>query len=88
MSEGQIVESKTIDKLFANPRTSTHKLIGSEPGGVPNPISDSAEKILEVDDLKVWFPIQKGILKRTIGHIKAVDGIAFLSIWRNLGRSG
>ena len=78
MSEGQIVESKPIDKLFANPEHPyTRKLIGSEPSGVPNPISDSAEKILEVDDLKVWFPIQKGILKRTIGYIKAVDGISF-----------
>ena len=78
MSEGQIVESKPTDKLFANPEHPyTRKLIGSEPSGAPNPIPNGAEKILEVDDLKVWFPIQKGILKRTIGHIKAVDGISF-----------
>ena len=78
MSEGQIVESKPVDKLFSSPEHPyTRKLIGSEPGGAPNAVSDGAQKILEVENLKVWFPIQKGILKRTIGHIKAVDGISF-----------
>ena len=77
MSEGQIVESKPTDKLFANPEHPyTRKLIGSESGGAPNPIPNGAEKILEVDDSKSGFH-KKGILKRTIGHIKAVDGISF-----------
>ena len=78
MSKGEIVEAKPVEKLFANPEHPyTQKLIGSEPSGTPNALPDGAEKILEVENLKVWFPIQKGVLKRTIGHIKAVDGISF-----------
>ena len=78
MSKGEIIEAKPVEKLFANPEHPyTQKLIGSEPSGTPNALPDGAEKILEVENLKVWFPIQKGVLKRTIGHIKAVDGISF-----------
>lgn len=35
------------------------------------------ERILKVEDLKVYFPVKKGILKKTVGYIKAVDGISF-----------
>ena len=35
------------------------------------------EDILEVRDLKVWFPIKKGIFSRTSGYVKAVDGVSF-----------
>jgi len=35
------------------------------------------EAILEVRDYRVWFPIRKGLLKRTVGHVKAVDGVSF-----------
>ena len=35
------------------------------------------DNILEVRDLKVWFPIKKGVFARTTGHVKAVDGVSF-----------
>jgi microcin C transport system ATP-binding protein len=50
-------------------------LIASEPKGSPPPEDPKAKTILTTDDLKVWFPIKRGFLRRTVGHIKAVDGI-------------
>jgi microcin C transport system ATP-binding protein len=76
MLDGKIIETDTVDNLFAKPKHDyTLKLISSEPSGAPAPIMTSAKSILKVKDIRVWFPIQKGILKRTIGHIKAVDGV-------------
>ena len=76
MIDGEIVETNSVTNLFAKPKTAyARKLINSEPTGEPEPISDNAGSILEVKDLRVWFPIQKGILKRTIGYIKAVNGV-------------
>jgi microcin C transport system ATP-binding protein len=76
MIDGKIIETNSVTNLFAKPKTAyTRKLINSEPTGEPPPISKDARPILEVKDLRVWFPIQKGILKRTIGYIKAVNGV-------------
>ena len=76
MIDGKIVETNSVKNLFTKPKTAyTRKLIDSEPTGEPQPVSENAASILEVKDLRVWFPIQKGILKRTIGYIKAVDGV-------------
>ena len=76
MIDGEIVETNSVTNLFAKPKTEyTRKLINSEPTGEPPPISENARPILEVKDLRVWFPIQKGILKRTVGYIKAVNGV-------------
>jgi oligopeptide/dipeptide ABC transporter ATP-binding protein len=45
--------------------------------------------LLEVRDLRVWFPIQKGILSRTVGYVKAVDGVSFdITAGRTLGLVG
>ena len=76
MIDGKIIETNSVTNLFAKPKTAyARKLINSEPTGEPEPISENAGSILEVKDLRVWFPIQKGILKRTVGYIKAVDGV-------------
>ena len=48
----------------------------SEPSGTPLPVSNSETTLVKTQNLKVWFPIHKGILKRTVDHIKAVDGIS------------
>ena len=48
----------------------------SDPGGKPGPVDSNAEPIIKTEDLKVWFPIKKGILKRTVDHVKAVNGIS------------
>ena len=77
MNDGLIVESGNTGEVFDNPQHEyTRHLINSEPKGDPPPADDSAPVVLESDNLKVWFPIKKGFLRRTVGHVKAVDGIS------------
>jgi microcin C transport system ATP-binding protein len=76
MTEGEIVESGATDALFADPRHPyTRKLLAAEPKGTPPPSDRSAPVTVEAHDLKVWFPIRRGLFMRTTGHFKAVDGI-------------
>jgi len=93
MTNGQIVETGPVGPLFADPQHAyTKHLLAAEPRGTP-PLSDpAAPAIVDVADLKVWFPIKRGLLRKTMGHIKAVDGID-LSIRRGetlgvVGESG
>nr|WP_295834700.1 ABC transporter ATP-binding protein [uncultured Azospirillum sp.] len=76
MNQGEIVEQAKVDDLFIRPRHPyTQKLLSAEPRGNPlNPPDDAAE-VMAADRLKVYFPIKKGLLRRTVGHIKAVDGV-------------
>ena len=77
MYQGQIVESGDSADIFADPRHDYTKLLmRSDPGGKPGPVDSKAEPIIKTQDLKVWFPIKKGILKRTVDHVKAVNGIS------------
>jgi microcin C transport system ATP-binding protein len=77
MTQGQIIESGKIEAVFQNPKHSyTKKLLESEPSGFPVEISASRSALISTQNLKVWFPIQKGILKRTVDHVKAVDGVS------------
>jgi microcin C transport system ATP-binding protein len=76
MNNGEIVERGETRELFAKPKHPyTKHLIASEPKGEPPPANDAAKTILETKDLRVWFPIRRGFLRQTVGHIKAVDGI-------------
>jgi len=76
MHSGEIVERGTAHDIFAAPQNPyTKHLIASEPKGSPPPADAKAKTILETKDLRVWFPIKRGFLRRTVGHIKAVDGI-------------
>jgi microcin C transport system ATP-binding protein len=76
MYEGEIVETGKSDDIFANPQHAyTNLLMKSDPGGEPGPADSQADTIVETDNLKVWFPIKKGVLKKTVDHVKAVDGI-------------
>ncbi len=76
MTEGEIVERGTVDEVFGSPRHSyTRHLLAAEPRGEPPPADPNAAVIASTEDLRVWFPIKRGLLRRTIGHIKAVDGV-------------
>ncbi|WP_333828531.1 ABC transporter ATP-binding protein [Pararhodobacter sp.] len=74
MQHGEIVEQGPTDAVFANPQHPyTQKLLAAEPTGVPEPVLTDAAPVLETDALRVWFPIHRGFLRRTVGHVKAVN---------------
>ncbi len=77
MTEGRIVEQGNTEDVYQNPQHSyTRHLLAAEPKGKPATASPNARVVMIADDLKVWFPVKRGILRRTIGHIKAVDGVS------------
>ena len=77
MQRGRIVEQASCEELFHKPQHPyTQELLAAEPSGDPAP-AEPAPPLLEVQDLRVWFPIRKGLLRRTVDHIKAVDGVTF-----------
>jgi microcin C transport system ATP-binding protein len=77
MQQGRIVEQASCEKLFTAPQHPyTRELLDAEPSGQPV-ACEAAAPLVEVEDLKVWFPIRKGLLRRTVDHVKAVDGIDF-----------
>ncbi|MDU9002857.1 ABC transporter ATP-binding protein [Sedimentitalea todarodis] len=74
MKGGEIVETGPTAEIFANPRHPyTQKLLAAEPAGRPDPVAADAEPVASTDHLKVWFPIQKGFMRKTVGHVKAVN---------------
>ena len=74
MKDGEIVETGRTEEIFANPRHPyTRMLLEAEPSGAPEPLPETAQEMVATKDLKVWFPIHKGLLKRTVGHVKAVN---------------
>src|SRR5690348_12318174 len=76
MKEGKIVEAGETAKVFANPRHAyTRALLAAEPRGDPPPANRAAPTGASADNLRVWFPIRKGFLRRTVAHVKAVDGV-------------
>ena len=80
MKDGEIVERGPVEAIFADPKHEyTRMLLAAQPQGRADPIPADAPEIAATRDLKVWFPIQRGFLRRTVGHIKAVNG-ATLSI--------
>jgi microcin C transport system ATP-binding protein len=77
MWKGKIVEHGPVAEVFANPQHPyTQRLLAAEPKGRANPVRESAPTIVEAGPLKVWFPIKRGFLQRTAGHVKAVDGVS------------
>ncbi|MCH2095390.1 MAG: ABC transporter ATP-binding protein [Rhodobacteraceae bacterium] len=74
MKDGIIVESGPTAEIFANPRHEyTRLLISAESTGAPDPVPEAAAEVARTENLKIWFPIQRGFLKRTVGHVKAVN---------------
>jgi microcin C transport system ATP-binding protein len=76
MTNGEIVETGSTQAIFTAPQHPyTRHLLASEPKGSPPPLDANAPTVLEAKDLRVWFPIRRGFLRRIVGYIKAVDGI-------------
>ena len=77
MKSGEVVETGPAERVFTHPTHAyTRHLISAEPKGKPIAEDASAPVVLETKDLRIWFPIKRGLLRRTVDHIKAVDGIS------------
>ena len=76
MTNGKMVETGPTGAIFAKPEHSyTRQLLAAAPTGDPAPLPAQSANVVSAQDLKVWFPIRRGLLRRTVGHIRAVDGV-------------
>ena len=93
MTDGQVVEEGPTGALFTNPQHPyTRKLLSAEPRVRPTTVAADTPTIVEAEGLRVWFPIVRGLLRKTVGHVKAVDGVD-LKVYRGqtvgvVGESG
>ena len=80
MQGGAIVEQGRTEEIFANPQHPyTQKLLAAEAKGRPAPVPADAPEVLRTENMRVWFPITRGFLRKTVGHVKAVNA-ATLSV--------
>lgn len=76
MTGGKIVETGPTREIFENPQHPyTRHLLAAEPKGNPPAANAAAAPVMRGENIKVWFPIKQGFLRKTVDHVKAVDGI-------------
>tara|TARA_R110000868_G_scaffold70650_6_gene207446 strand:- start:13849 stop:15477 length:1629 start_codon:yes stop_codon:yes gene_type:complete len=90
MTGGKIVETGATEAVFSDPQHDyTKHLMASEPKGRALGAAPDGPVIMETDDLRVWFPVKRGLMRKTVDHIKAVDGVSLtLRAGRTLGVVG
>src|SRR5215213_4827558 len=77
MKDGKIVETGPVADIFDKPQHPyTCALLAAEPKPDPAPLCPDAPLVIQTEDLKVWFPIKRGVMRKVVGHIKAVDGVS------------
>jgi microcin C transport system ATP-binding protein len=77
MQRGKIVEKGDVQRVFKSPEHPyTRALLAAEPKPDPALPRPEAPVVVETKDLKVWFPVKRGVLRKVVGHIKAVDGVS------------
>ena len=77
MQKGKVVETGDVETVFSAPsHPYTRALLSAEPKGDPIVSDESAPVVVSADNLRVWFPIKAGFMRRTIDHVKAVDGVS------------
>ncbi|MSO90807.1 MAG: ABC transporter ATP-binding protein [Acetobacteraceae bacterium] len=78
MKDGEVVEAGATKDVFAAPaHPYTRMLLGAQPKGLPAPMTEDAPVVLTAENVRVHFPIRRGVLRRVVGHVRAVDGIDF-----------
>lgn len=78
MKGGEVVEHADTETLFEHPKHPyTKMLLAAEPTGTPDPVPAAAEPVASADNMRIWFPIQRGLMRKTVGHVKAVNDASF-----------
>src|SRR5262249_31898317 len=76
MTQGKVVEQGPVERVFTEAKHPyTRQLLFAEPKKEPAPLNPGAPIMIATDNLKVWYPIKRGVLRRVVGHVKAVDGV-------------
>jgi microcin C transport system ATP-binding protein len=79
MKNGHVVENGRVADVFAAPKHPyTKMLLGAVPKGVPVRLPGNAQPLVEAQDVHVEFPIRRGLMRRTVGYVHAVNGVSFM----------